>query len=157
VCGANDAGDEFCRLADRGRPTDEALEEATRGLGAGTWVAADAHRGHGRVLPAPGIAEHAATSAGRQRDGELGMVNALHQRLSIFLAGFHGVSTKWLDHCLSWFVWLEQARRSDTDRLRTLSGQAAAGSYENTRRQMADRPQPFWDYWERQEATSTLV
>lgn len=25
ACGANDAGDEFCRLADRGRPTDEAL------------------------------------------------------------------------------------------------------------------------------------
>lgn len=80
-----------------------------------------------------------------------------HQRLSIFLAGFHGVSTKWLDHYLSWFMWPGQARRSDADRLRTLSGQAASGSYEHTRRQMIERPQPFWDYWEKQTATSTLV
>ena len=157
VCGASDAGDGLCRLADRGRPTDEALEEAIEDLGAGTWVATDAHQGYGRVLPALGIAEHAATRTGLQKDGELGMVNALHQRLSIFLAGFHGVSTKWLDRCLSWFMWLEQARRSDADRLRTLSGQASAGSYENTRRQMVERSQPFWDHWERQTATSTLV
>ena len=126
-------------------------------LGAGTWAATDAHQGYGRVLPALGIAEHAATRTGLQKDGELGMVNALHQRLSIFLAGFHGVSAKWLDHCLPWFMWLEQARRSDADRLRMLSGQAAAGSYENTRRQMGERPQPFWDYWERKEDTSMLV
>ncbi len=157
VCDANDAGDGFCRLADRGRPTDEALMRAVGDLGAGTWVATDAHQGYGRVLPALGIAEHAATRTGLQKDGELGMVNALHQRLSIFLAGFHGVSTKWLDHCLPWFMWLEQARRSDADRLRMLSGQAAAGSYENTRRQMIERPQPFWGYWERKEVTSTLV
>lgn len=85
------------------------------------------------------------------------MANVLHQRLSIFLAGFHGVSAKRLDRCLPWFMWLEQARRPDADRLRTLSGQSASGSYEHTRRQMIDRPQPFWDYWEKQTATSMLV
>jgi hypothetical protein len=157
VCGANDAGDEFCRLADRGRPTDDALMRTIGDLGAGTWVATDAHRGYGRVLPALGIAEHVATDSRRQRNGELGMVNALHQRLRIFLAGFHGVSTRWLDHYLSWFVWLEQARRSDADRLQSLSGQVTAGSYENTRRQLIERPQPFWDYWGRKGATSMLV
>lgn len=85
------------------------------------------------------------------------MASALHQRLSIFLASLHGISTKWLDRCLSWFMWLEQARRSDADRLRTLSGQSASDSCEHTRRQMIDRPQPFWDYWEEQTATSMLV
>ena len=100
---------------------------------------------------------HAATRTDLQKDGEPGMVNALHQRPSAFLAGFHGVSAKRLDRCLPWFMRLEQARRPDADRLRTLSGQAAAGSYENTRRQMVERPQPFWDHWERQTATSTLV
>ena len=157
VCGANGAGDGLCRLADRGRPTDGALMRAVGGLGAGTWVAAGARRGCRRVLPALGIAEHAAARTGLQKDGEPGMVNALHQRLSVFLAGFHGVSAKWLDRCLSWFMWPEQARRSDADRLRMLSGQAAAGSYENARRQMVERLQPFWDYWERKEATSMLV
>lgn len=145
VCGASDAGDEFCRPADRGRPTDDAPMGTIGDLGAGTWVATDAHRGHGRVLPALGFAEHAATDSRQQRDGELGMADALHQRLRIF----HGVSTRLLDHHPSWFVWLEQARRSDADRLRSLSGQAAAGSYENTRRQMIERLQPFWGYWGR--------
>ena len=157
VCGADGAGDGSCRLADRGRPGDKALEEAIRDLGPGTWAAAGAHQGYGRVLPAIGIAEHAATRTGLQKDGGLGMAGALHQRLSIFLAGFHGVSAKWLDHYLSWSMWPGQARRSDADRLRTLSGQSASGSYEHTRRQMIDRPQPFWDHWEKQTATSMLV
>ena len=34
VCGASDAGDEFCRLADRGRPGDEALKGAIKDFGA---------------------------------------------------------------------------------------------------------------------------
>lgn len=54
-------------------------------------------------------------------------------------------------------MWLEQARRSDADRLRTLSGQSASGPYEHTRRQIIDRPQSFWDYWEKQTATSGLT
>ena len=85
------------------------------------------------------------------------MVSAMHQRLRIFLAPFHGVSTKWLDHYLSWFLWLEQARRSDADGLQTLSGQSACGFYEHTRRQMIDRPQPFWDYWQRQGAATSML
>ena len=60
ACGANDAGDGFCRLADRGRPGDEALKEAIRGLVPGTWVAAGARQGCRHVLPALGIAGHAA-------------------------------------------------------------------------------------------------
>ena len=109
------------------------------------------------MLPALGITEHAATDTRLQKDGELGMVNAMHQRLRIFLAPFHGVSTKWLDHYLSWFLWLEQARRSDADGLQTLSGQSACGFYEHTRRQMIDRPQPFWDYWQRQGAATSML
>jgi transposase-like protein len=156
ICGANDAGDGFCRLADRGRPGDEALKEAIEDLGPGTWAATDAHQGYRCVLPALGIAEHAATGTRPQKDGGLGMASAMHQRLRIFLAPFHGVSTKWLDRCLSWFLWLEQARRSDADGLQTLSGQSACGFYEHTRRQMIDRPQPFWDYWQRQGAATSM-
>ncbi|WP_368017801.1 hypothetical protein [Olsenella sp. AGMB03486] len=143
ICGANDAGDGLCRVAGRGRPKDEALRDAIRGLGPGTWAATDAHQGCRRVLPALGIAEHAATGTRLQKDGGLGMASAMHQRLRIVLAPFHGVSTKRLDRCLSRFLWPGQARRSDADGLQTLSGQSACGFYEHTRRQMIDRPQPF--------------
>jgi hypothetical protein len=157
ICGANDAGDGLCRVADRGRPKDEALRDAIKGLGPGTWVATDAHQGCRRVLPALGIAEHAATDTRLQKDGELGMASAMHQRLRIFLAPFHGVSTKWPDYCLSWFLWPGQARRSDADGLQTLSGQSACGFCEHTGRQMIDRPQPFWDYWQRQGAATSML
>ncbi len=86
ICGANDAGDELCRVADRGRPKDEALRDAIKGLGPGAWVATDAHQGCRRVLPALGITEHAATGTRLQKDGELGMASAMHQRLRIVLA-----------------------------------------------------------------------
>lgn len=146
VCGANDLGDSFCRVYDGGRPSDEALLGAVGGLGPGTRVATDGHRGYARVLPSVGVSGHVATEAGSQRGG-LGMVNALHQRLKLFLEPFHGVSTRWLDHYLLWFAWLEQARRSDSDRAASLSGQAAVGVYELARRATVERPQPFWDYW----------
>ena len=70
ACGADGAGDGLCRLADRGRPTDEALEEAIEGLGAGTWAAAGTRQGCRRALPAPGIAEHAAARTDLQEDGK---------------------------------------------------------------------------------------
>ena len=85
------------------------------------------------------------------------MADAPHQRPRVFLAGFHGVSTRWPDHCPSWLAWPEQDRRSDADRLQSPSDQAAAGSYENTRHQPIERPQPFWNYWERKRATSMVV
>ena len=46
------------------------LEEAARGIGPGTWAAAGARQGCRRVLPAPGIAEHAATRTDLQEDGK---------------------------------------------------------------------------------------
>lgn len=73
------------------------------------------------------------------------------------LALTNGVSTKWLGHYLSWFSWAERARRSDADEVETASGQAAAGRYGHTRRQLVEEPQPFWDYWRRTPAMSTVV
>ena len=111
VCGANDLGDSFCRLAGRGRPTDAGLAGALAGLGPRSKVSTDGHSGYARVLPGLGAAAHDAAPAG-ESGGRLGMVNALHQRLKRFLGRFAGVSTRRLPHYLAWFVWAEQVRRS---------------------------------------------
>lgn len=154
VCGANDLGDSFCRVCDRGRPSESALGRALEGIGGGSWVSTDGHGAYERVLPALG-AEHVAVGAARQLGGELGLVDALHQRLKLFLPRFHGVSTRRLSHYLDWFEWTEQVRRSDASQSDVLPRQAAQGRYENTRRALFEEPQPFWDYWE--ERMSTVV
>ena len=152
-----DLGDELCEVADRGRPTDEALGSALRAVGEGTPVSTDGLRGYARVLPRLGVSCHDATPAREARHGELGMADAMHARPEDFLARLGGVSTRRLGHYLDWFLWDEQTRRSDADRADTLSRQAATGSYDNTRFALAREPQPFWSYWEDKLAVSTVV
>lgn len=156
VCGVNDLGDAFCRLADRGRPSDSALATSLAGLGAAN-ITTDDLAGYSRILPRLGASSHTSVKAKRATDGELGMVNALHQRIKGFLVPFHGVSTKWLPYYLAWFLWTEQVRHSDVKDTDVLAGQAAAGHYSNTFRQLISQPQPFWDYWERNGSMSTVV
>lgn len=156
VCGANDLGDSFCRVAGRGRPTDAELAASLGGLGPCERVSTDGHAGYARVLPGLGAGAHEAAPAS-EAAGSLGMVNALHQRLKRFLGRFAGVSTRWLSHYLAWFGWAEQARRSGSRPARTLSGQASVGRYEHTRAALLSMPQPLWGYWERRGAMSTVV
>ena len=155
VCGANDLGDSFCRLAGRGRPTDAELEASLEGLGPCERVSTDGHSGYARVLPGLGAGEHDAAPAGKAGPS-LGMVNALHQRPKRFLDRFAGVSTGRLGHYLAWFQWSEQARRSGPRAARVLSGQATAGRYENTWAMLVSAPQPFWEYWEGRAPMSTV-
>ena len=74
VCGANDLGDSFCRLAGRGRPTDAELAAGLEGLGPCERVSTDGHSGYARVLPGLGAAGHDAAPA-KEDCGSLGMVN----------------------------------------------------------------------------------
>ena len=90
LCGANDLGDEFCELADRGRPTDEALGSALGAVGEGTPVSTDGLQGYARVLPRLGVSCHDATPVREARRGELGMADAMHARPEDFLARLGG-------------------------------------------------------------------
>lgn len=146
-CCANDLGDEYAVLCGRGRPTDSELKDALSGIADSSWVATDDHAGYARVLPSLGVSGHAATVAKESIHGELGLVNAMHQRLREFLLPFHGVSTKWLGHYLACFLWTEQARHSDARKEDMLSCQLAGGRYVHTRRELMDMEQPFWSYW----------
>ena len=99
---------------------------------------------------------YGAADAGE--DG-LGMVNAPRERLRGFLWRFRGVSTRRLQRYLWWFCWEERARRSDASREAMLRSRVANGSYESTRRDLEEEPQPFWDFWESRDESdvSNLV
>ena len=81
----------------------------------------------------------------------------MHARPEGFLARLGGVPPGRLGHHPGWFLWDEQTRGPDADRADTLSGQAATGSYDNTRFALAREPQPLWSYWEDKLAVSTVV
>ena len=85
------------------------------------------------------------------------MADATHARPEGFLARLGGVPPGRPGHHPGWFLWDERTRRSDADRADTLSGQAATGSYDNTRLALAREPQPLWSYWEDKLAVPTVV
>ena len=109
------------------------------------------------MLPRLGVSRHDATPAREAARGELGM-DVRDAREARGLPGApRGVPPGRLGHHPGWFMWDERTRRPDADRADTLSGQAATGSYDNTRLALAREPQPLWSYWEDKLAVSTVV
>ena len=156
----NDLGDCTAVLAARGRP---GAEQIRAGLApacvAGSEVSTDMRSSYAAPLSEAGAASHNRYGAADAGEDELGMVNALHERLRGFLWRFRGVSTRRLQRYLWWFCWEERVRRSDASREAVLRSHVANGSYESTRRDLEEEPQPFWDFWESRDESdvSNLV
>ena len=145
ICGANDLGDQFCRLAGRGTTSaDEAARALAGVVSQGTAVTTDDRSCYARPLADAGAARRVVP----RKSEALGRVDALHSRLDAFLEPFRGVSTRWLPWYLLWFLWEEHVRRSGLDRAEELSAASASGAYELTRRRHEEAGRPFWDYWE---------
>ena len=151
ICGANDLGDEFCRLAGRGTASADEARSALAGMvSQGTVVVTD-----DRSCYAGPLSDARATHRVVPRKSDaLGRVDALHSRLDAFLEPFRGVSTRWLPWYLSWFLWEERVRRSGLDRAEELSAAAGSGAYELTRRRHEEAGRPLWDYWEGRAPTA---
>ena len=148
----NDLGDCACEAVGRGRPTKGEVRAGIAGADlAGSEVTTDSLSSYVSPLREAGVAAHNRYNASRGDGDGVGMVNALHERLSAFLARFNGVSTRRLQRYLWWFCWEEQARRSDARRLGMLTALVANGSYSVRRAALHDEPQPFWGYWDGKE------
>lgn len=145
----NDLGDCACGVVGRGRPS---KDEVAAGIAGADLAGSSATTGSLSSCPSPlrdaGVAAHNRYSAST-RDGDgVGMVNALHERMSAFLAPFNGVSTRRLQRYMWWFCWTEQVRRSDASRTESLRAHVANGTYRITRSVLTEQEQPFWEYWE---------
>ena len=157
LCGANDLGDVFCELSNRGRASGKDIERVLAGkIAEGSIVSTDKHKSYPRVLEGMGVAAHNRYDAQDASEGDINMVNALHSRLKEFLGPFHGVATRRLQHYLDWFCYREQFRKSDADRRDVTFADAAAGKYTTTKREYALTPHPFMEYWG-MGAMSTVV
>lgn len=148
VCGANDRGGSFLRLAGRGRCTDAQVAAALEGsVAPGTEVATDMHASYGRVLPAMGASHEAFRSRTPEANRRLALVNSLHARLKGFLARLRGVSSRRLPLYLAWFSWREQTEVGADDIGRFLFRRLCEGSYSTTRAAAWDVPYPFPEHW----------
>ena len=144
----NDLGDCTAALAGRGRPS---VDEVRAGVApadvSGSAVSTDDLASYVRPLAEAGAAAHNRYGSGEAGEDELGMVNALHERLRGFLWRFRGVATRRLQRYLWWFCWEEQSRRSDATREGMLRAHVANGRYGSRIRDLVAEPQPFWGYW----------
>ena len=119
-----------------GRPSDAELAASLEGL-------SPANSLHRRLLPRLGAASHEASPTG-EAASDLGMVNALHQRLKRFMGRFTSVPARRPSHYLALFGRVEQARRPSSRAVRVLSGQASVGHHKHTRVALFSVPQPLW-------------
>jgi len=150
VCGVNDLGDCFCELASRAKVSGADVERALGGrIEPGSVVETDGNRAYDKPLGSLGVARHVVRYATGGNHGALNLINALHSRLKRFMRPFNGVSTRRLQHYLDWFCFAEQFRKSDEDRRAIVYRAAAKGTYSTTRREYAQVPIPFEDYWGR--------
>ena len=149
LVGVAEDGREFAEVCDRGRPSDARVAACLEGrVGPGSVVSTDDHQAYGRVLPSLGVRTHLVfPSDGSGGDG-LGRVNAAHQRLKCFLAGFNGVSTRYLAQYCAWHNFLEWVRRAGRDLHAALEDLVARGRYTVRRDPLYGSPRPFWDHWE---------
>ena len=145
----NDLGDCRCEVVGRGKPTKEEVASGIAGADlAGSSVTTDSLSSYVGPLGDAGVAAHNRYNASTGDGDGVGMVNALHERMSAFLAPFNGVSTRRLQRYMWWFCWTEQVRRSDASKVESLRAHVANGTYLGTRSRLTDEGQPFWGYWE---------
>ena len=145
VAAVNGRGDELARVAGVSGLTLGQVRAALGGAVAGADVVTDDAPVYRHVLTDElGAASHEAVVSDRGRWGPINAVNALHSRLSAFLAGFGGVSVRRLANYVSWFLWREAARRQDgrEGRLSLLRSQVGAGRYKTSWRGLWEVPYP---------------
>ena len=138
VCGANDLGDSFCRLAGRGRPTDAELGASLEGLGPCERVPTRRSlRGRPRATSAWSTRCTSASSA--SWGGSRGSPPSGSGTIS---PGSGGPSRP------------DAPARGPPA---CSPEQAAAGRYEHTRAALLSMQQPLWGYWEQHSVMSTVV
>ena len=147
VTGINELGDVFAEVCCRGQAGEADLLGVLRGrAGLGATVKTDGKKEYAGALAALGAAHVAVDSRDRTADN-INVVNSMHSRLEHFMDGFHGVSTKHLQHYLDWFCYREQFRRSDGDARERIYRHECDGAYQTSRSGYVGMPIPFPEYW----------
>lgn len=92
-----------------------------------------------------GVAVHDAYDS---RAHKINRINAVHSALAGFMGRFRGVSTRRLWLYMAWFKWRWSfSTQTRTDMVDLALAQAVEGSYSDTRRDLADTPYLFMDYY----------
>ena len=77
------------------------------GVGEGSRLTTDDHGPCGAAVAALRADWEALPSESAEARRGLALVNALHDRIKAFLRPFYGVSSKWLQHYLWWFLYAD--------------------------------------------------
>ena len=148
VTGAGELGDDLAEVCCRGQASEADLLGVLRGrAGLGATAETDGKGEYAGALAALGAA-HVTVDAKDRTTDNINVVNSMHSRLGHFMDGFHGVSTKHLQHYLDWFCHGEQFRGSDGDARERIYRHECDGTYQTSRKGYVGMPIPFPRYWE---------
>lgn len=154
LAGESSLGDVLAEACCRGRATKARVREMPEGrLADGSVLVTDAHWAYAGTGGALGVdAEHPAYRSGGEANARLSGANALHSRLAGSLLRMNGASTRRLRHYLSWFCWLERARRRGGDASAAIRDLSLSTPYHTSRRALFKEPRYDMGHWEARNA-----
>lgn len=154
LAGENSLGDVFAEACCRGRATKARVREMPEGrLADGSVLVTDAHWAYAGTGGALGVdAEHPAYRSGGEANARLSGANAPHSRLAGSLLRMNGASTRRLRHYLSWFCWLERARRRGGDASAAIRDLNLSTPYHTSPRALFKEPRYDMGCWEARNA-----
>lgn len=146
LTGVSDTGDFFFDVACRGPLTRAVAESRLEGrVVEGAIVCTDKHKAYPGALRELGVAVHDSFDA---RAHKVNRINAVHSSLSCFMDNFRGVATRRLGLYMAWFKWRWSfSTQNRADMIELVLRQAIEGSYADTRRELAESPYLFMDYY----------
>ena len=150
LTGINDRGTSFLELAARAALNAEAAKDILSDkVAEGAIVSTDWAAPYKTVMKELGVAVHNRYVSTNRSQGVINAVNALHARLTDFLAPFRGLSTRRLRWYFAWFEWVEAFRslRTRSDRVVLATGHVVNGYYVTRLRDLWTTPYPFSEYW----------
>lgn len=141
MTGVSDSDTAFAILSGRGVISKRRAIEALDGrILRGAYVMADEAAAYPGAMEALGAVFEQVDA----KSHRINRVNTLHSNLDGFLAGFKGVSTKYLQSYLTWFLWRRSFR---SDRNESIIRQVDAQPCPGVTRDWNGVMPPYMEYW----------
>lgn len=117
------------------------------------YVKTDGAKSYINALVGRNIKEHKVTVAKKHKGANLGKINSLHSDLRMFLTTFKGMSSKYLQRYLDYYIFVRKIGELDWDLSRSETANVMKSKrYDTSAFELANAPFIDLEYWDTEEA-----